>query len=471
MATIWGSRTARHATILLALTYFPCVSIQAQQDSSSQSSSKPSPNPDQANEDNLGVKVQESGTVPQPAFLASSAPQVQQVGAAGNLLENISPLRWGPVYVGSAQYAQIFDRGTVFSGQGAFQNAASLFSSTVVFDKNFRTSRIALQYVPRIVILNGHVQNDFANQDASLDTAFILSPRWSMNIGDHFTYLRSSNAFGALYLDANAVSGTTLQKSFLQGPITWLSNSVAVNFSYMIGPRARLSFAPDYVYSTTSGSTVATGNQTAQQYGARFGIVYDLSPRSSIQGYYSAQNSLYQGTFANTLYQTFSLGYSRQFGVGWSLTSTFGASTANFASGREWTATGSFSIVKAFQRSTVALALSRGHDLTGYITNNYTDRVDVTYRRMFGRRWGVRGGLGYERNISGSLATSTSTSKAEGIWGKYATGDISYLVRPSVSLFADYVKVWQRGDNIQIFTGNRDYIEFGIRWSPTPDRR
>jgi hypothetical protein len=471
MTIIWGSRTAHLATILLALTFLPCASVQAQQESSSQPSSKPASNPDQANNENLSTSAQDSASVPQPAFLASSAPQIQQVGAAGNLLDNISPLRWGPVYVGSAQYAQIFDRGTAFTGQGTFQNAASLFSSTVVFDKSFRMSRVALQYVPRIVILNGHVQNDFTNQDASLDTAFILSPRWTMNIGDHFTYFHSANAFGDLYLDANAVSGTTLQKSFLQGPITWLSDSAAVNFSYMMGPRARLSFAPDFVYSTTSGSTVATGNETARQYGGRFGIVYDLSPRSSIQGYYSAQESLYQGTFSNTLYETMALGYSRQFGVGWSLSSTFGASTANFSSGRDWTATGSFSIVKAFQRSTVALAFSRGHELTGYITNNYTDRADVTYRRTLGRRWGVLGGLGYERNISGSLATSTSISKTNGLWGKYAMGDISYQVRPSVSFFANYVKVWQRGDNIQVFTGNRDFVQFGVRWSPSPDHR
>lgn len=471
MAIFWGSGTARHATILLALTFSPCASVQAQQESSSQPSTKPAPNPDQANEDNPGTSAQDSATVPQPAFLASFAPQIQQVGAAGNLLESISPLRWGPVYVGSAKYAQVFDRGTNFTGQGAFQNAASLFSSTVVLDKNFRTSRLALQYVPRIVVLNGQVQNEFTNQDVGFDTVFVLSPRWNMNIADHFTYLHSTNAFGDLYLDANAVSGTTLQKSFLQGPITWLSETVAVNFGYMIGPRARLSFAPDYVYSTTSGSSVAAGNETVRQYGGRFEIAYDLSPRSSIQGYYSAQENQYQRTFAGTVYQTIGLGYSRQFGVGWSLTSAFGASTANFASGRDWTATGSFSIVKAFQRSQVALALSRGHELAGYITNNYIDRVDATYRRMFGQRWSALGGFGYERNISSSLANSTGIPQTNGLWGKYATGDISYQVRPSVSFFADYVKLWQRGDNVQILTGDRDYIEFGVRWSPSRDHR
>lgn len=447
MFVLLRKRIAPCAAILVAAFAFVSYQAQAQQEPE--------------------TPAQDSASVLHPAVLASSTPEIQQVGRAGNLLDTVSPLRWGSFYIASAQYAQVFDRGSAFAGQGSFQNAASVFSSTLVFDKRFRSSRIALQYVPRVTVLNGVVLNNFTNQDTSLDTVFVLGPRWTMSFSDHFMYYRTKNAFADLYLDADSVSATTVQKNFLEGPVSWLFNSVVATFQFRLSSRTQLYASPSYVYFLTNRSAVAAGNMAAQEFIGRLGIKYSLTPRSAIQFYYNGTKDIYQGSSESSpLYQTVGVGYSRQLGAGWGIGSTFGASTVNFGTGREWTATGSFSIAKSFRRSNAALAYSRGHALSGYISSGYSDRADLSGGMMLGRRWNASAGIGYERNTSDARSSSLPSVLTSGLWGKYVLGQVSYQLLPSVSIFSSYVRKSQKGDDVQIFSGNRDYIQFGIRWSP-----
>jgi len=55
-----------------------------------------------------------------------------------------------------------------------------------------------------------------------------------------------------------------------------------------------------------------------------------------------------------------------------------------------------------------------------------------------------------------------------GFSGKYATGDLQFLLAPRADLFAvfDYYRKYQSTNVNNLFAGNRDIYIFGVRWEP-----
>jgi len=288
-----------------------------------------------------------------------------------------------------------------------------------------------------------------------------LTPRLSLNIGDRFTYYRSNNSFVDIFLDADPTSGTTLQKDFIQGPASWLTNSTNASFSYALSARSRLNVTPSFLYAHTSGQATSTTAPDAREYGVSANYQYDLTPRSTVTALYTEETATFGGSSFKTIYQTVQGGYSHGFNGGWSVSGSFGFITANFESGRSWSESGSASVVKVFRRSRIALAYSRGHGFSGYITRQFSDRVDLTYQQNIGRRINIGGSAGYLRDLNAANA----------IWGKYTQGNVSYALTPTVSLFANYVHKWQRGDNQQVFNGSTDFLRVGAQWMPRQGNR
>jgi hypothetical protein len=391
----------------------------------------------------------------------STTPEIQQVNGAGFLTESFSPVRLGPLYVSYAQFAQIFDRGSSFNGSGTFQSAASQFSAGIVLDKRFRKFHVAFQYIPRLTILNGRVLNDFLNQDVGADIVFALSPRLTLDLGDRFVYYRSRNAFADIFLSSDLTTGATLQKDFIESPASWLSNSVNASFTYLLSARTKIRITPNYLYATTSGQATATTFPSAQQFGLSAAVQHELTPRSNVSAMYTDQTDSIQGVSSRSTYQTMEAGYSHSFNGGWNFAGSFGLITATLQSGRTWSEAGSASVAKGFRRSRAALAYYRGHTFSGYITQNLSDRIDGSYQQYIGRRWTLGGGGGYFRNVA----------TTNGIWAKYVEGNTSFGLTSTLSVFGTYVRKWQHGDNIAVFSGDTDYLRFGIQWTPRQDLR
>jgi hypothetical protein len=391
-----------------------------------------------------------------PVAVASTTPPVRQINNAGSLMQSISPLRLGPFYVGYAQFAEIFNEGSSFNNQGTFQNAASQLSANIIFDKRFRNARIALQYVPRMTILNGRVLGDFVNQETGANVVFALTPRLSMDLADHFTYYRSKSSFADIFLSADPVSGATLQKDFIEAPASWLSNSVSATFNYALSARTRITVSPNYTYATTSGQATSTTFPSVNEFGVNTNLTHDLTPSSGVNAAYTEQTDILSGSSYKTIYQSLQGGYFHSFHGGWSLSGSFGFITANFQNGRNWSESGTGSVVKAFRRSRAAISYYRGHTFSGYISQQFSDRVDASYQLYVGRHWTMGGGIGYLRDVV----------TANGVWGKYGEGNLSYGLTPTLSLFGSYVYKWQRGDDIAVFSGTTSYLRCGIQWTP-----
>lgn len=445
----------RWAPLFFAVLFF-CTAVSAQEPTPqppppdrTQTQSNPDANAnDQSSPD--------SSSVEHPVAITTATPQVRQVDGAGFIGPWISPIRLGPLYLRYAQYAQVFSSGASTNGQADFQNTASQFSAGIVFDKQFRKTQVVLQYVPRATIFNGQVFANFVNQDTSANIVFALTPRLTLNLGDHFVYYKSNNSFVDIFLDADPISGATLQKDFIQGPASWLLNSVTAPITYLVSARTRITVAPNYLYATTSGQATSTTIPSAHEYGVNVSVSHDLTARSSLSGLYTEQTDVFPGSSFKTIYQTLQGGYSHSFNGGWSVSGNFGLITVNFASGRSWSESGSASLYKNFRRSRAALAYFRGHSFSGYVGRQFNDRVDASYQLNIGRRMVLGGSAGYLRDVN----------SINGIWGKYAQGNVSFGLTPTLSVFSSYVHKWQRGDNQQVFSGNTDFLRFGLQWMP-----
>jgi hypothetical protein len=398
---------------------------------------------------------EDASSLEHPVAVTTTAPSIRQTTSAGFLLPSISPLRWGPLYVSYVQYSEILDQGNSFSGVGNLDVTATQFSAGLVFDKQFRRARLAVQYVPRVTILNGQVFSNFANQDTGVDIAFAITPRLTLDLSNHFVYYRSSDYFVDLFLSSDPVSGLTLQNNFIRTPGTWLSDSTTAAFTYTLSARTRIILAPNYLYANTSGQTFATVFPTVNEYGVNASVTHDLTANSNVSLLYIDQTDDFPGSTYKTTYQSLEAGYSHSLKGGWNFSGSFGFITANFQSGRTWSEAGSMSVVKRFRRSQAAIAYYRGHTFAGYISQQLSDRVDASYQQYLGRRWTLGGGVGYLRDIE----------TGNGIWGKYGEANLSFGLTSSVSLFGNYVYQWQAANNNLIFTGNTNFLRCGIQWT------
>jgi hypothetical protein len=438
--------------VLVQVFLFSCCLALAQE---------PTPQPpppdtkNQTTPDQFDNSTEAAASIDHPVVVTSTTPFIRQINSAGYLLPSISPLRWGPFYVGYAQFAEILDQGNSFNSQGSFDNTVSQFSAAVVFDKQFRRARVTMQYAPSLTVRNGQVIGNFVNQDTGVSTVFALTSRLTLDLSDHFVYYKSRDSLTDIFLSSDPASGLTLQKDFIESPRSWMSNSATAAFSYAMSTRTRITIAPNYLYATTSGQTTTTTPQTVHAYGVNVSVGHDLTANSSVSGLYTEQTELFPGVSYKTVFQSLQAGYSHSFKGGWNLSGSFGLITANFQSGRTSSESGSAAVVKTFRRSHAAMTYYRGHTFSGYISQQFSDRIDASYQQDIGRHWTLGGGVGYLRDVV----------TANGIWAKYGEGHVSFGLTRTVSLFGSYVYKWQHGDNIEVFSGNNNYLRCGIQWT------
>jgi hypothetical protein len=458
------------ALICAAALFFPAIgrcqqgsqsSPPAQTGNTNNAQTNPSDNP-KANSQNPANSTGSNDAAPIPTVLMNDdTPPIRKIGSA-SLLDSASILRWGDLYVGSADYSQVYSTIDPRTG-AAIANNASLFRTHLFYDHQFQKARLALQYQPRLMIIDGNVIADLVNQDISLDSYVRLSSRWILGFGNRFTYYGSKDAFAEDFLDANSVTATTIQNNSLQGSGTWLSNSVGGSLNYLWSPRTKISISPSYTYSHSSTSindtqTASVSNESISSngYGVRTSVTYDWTASRSIGAYYYFQYITSPTAFSSTAYHEMGASISQRFTPTFAVSGSAGATTAAYSSGREWDSAFSLSAIKSFGLSNVSLAYSRGQTLTGYVTNHLGERVDASAVRSWSRRFQTNVGAGYEREITHPI----------GLWAKYAHVNVSYRLTAQMSIFSSFVHLWQNSSDPQLFTGGSNFVVVGIGWSP-----
>jgi hypothetical protein len=463
----WGSK---FVWALLAVVLLSCVPLWAQQEPSANRAQQEPP-ANQAEESSSPAFAGTTGSIPaaigdyygsapaSPAGDATTDLPIRAIGSA-SLLDATSHLHWGDFSIGTFSYRQAFGSIVPTNGIGTGgRSNASFFSTSLMYDKKFRGSRLALQYQPRASVLNGQFTSGLLNQNLQFDTYYMLGPRWTLSVGDRLIYVKDQDLVGETLLSSDATTSTTLQNDFVRGPGAFLNESVHGSLAYAWSQRTRLSVTPTFAYSRETGKLVLNnGTLSSRIYGVQTEIAHALSARTSIGATQNVQLITSVGAFGNTFYEQYGVNMSHQVGASWWVHGSFGAASSDLGSGRQWTESATASVNKAFKLSSVALAYYRGQPISGYITNQLGERVDVTYGRSLSSRFNIMVGAGYERNIS-------TLSR---IWGKYVTGHASYRLTRSINFLGDYVLKLQRGSDALIFTGRENVASIGLEWNPRP---
>src|SRR2546430_9919866 len=198
------------------------------------------------------------GTAPAAAGQLSNEPQIRRLGGADFLTSNFGLFHWGPIHVGSVEMFQSYD------GIGDRTYWTSGFRTNFIFEHRFRRNRIAFQYTPKVTIQNRQILKKFNDQDSSFDTYYILTPRLSVGIADHFQIYNTNNLDADAPMSADLITSNTVQHAFLLGPSPsrYLQNSASTTFTYRLSQRTRVAFTPAYTYERVSGLAAPTLSKT-----------------------------------------------------------------------------------------------------------------------------------------------------------------------------------------------------------------
>ena len=393
----------------------------------------------------------------------STESSIHPMNGAGPLpTGRVSPLQLGPIYLQSADYLQVGEAINATGQVGTVWRSISMFRTNIVFDHQFRTSRFAVQYQPRLSVVDGRTQTDTSNLSAGWNSQFQLTPVLTMALNDNFTYFAQQGQFDGLNLMGDLTTGSLVESHFLDGNGHFLNNRTELAFKYLLGPRSRLDVTPFFEYYSASQSQVVNQSESP---GVRVTYGYLLSPTKVIALEYEARDTYFSKLLPTTFYQTFSVNYSQQLTSSLHFSVTGGVTTASSrqlnttqvsSRSTQATATGSASLIKLFHDSSLTFQYYRGQSTGLHITNGFADRYDLSYSRQLSRRMRMDLGSGYYREF----LSATNTS------GVYASGGLGYSLTNTWSLQGLYAFKYQQNGGLLYATGTLHYLSFGVRWEP-----
>jgi hypothetical protein len=414
--------------------------------------------------------TQDQDTAPVPSagdIRTLDQPGVQELGGRGNsFTDNVNWLHWGPVGIRSAEI--LYTSASQGGGLASSTPAAATFQTNIAYNHRLSHSRLILQYSPRVLAVDGRISKELSNQDSAVDILFAPTSRWMIGVSDWFSFYGRENTLSDRTLERNNFTGS-LTNPFLNNGQQTLTNSVAIPISYNTSARTVVSVSPFFSYARVSHSFDPAANAIADlagtpgvlstfQYGARTQLNHVFSRNQALGMFYSYQTVEEKDFTNSTLFQTFGATASRTVGRGLLLSGEMGGSrSANAATGTGWTAVGTVSLAKRFQRSSLQGTLGRDTSFAGLLGSGYTDYGWVNYSRQISRKMHAAAGLGY---LSGPSAGQTAR-------GEYVNSTVSYSLRQNLAWFCTFTHFWQRGNGAQLNTGSESQYQFGLRWSPT----
>jgi hypothetical protein len=411
----------------------------------------------------------ESGANQSEPNAAATTPGLfaRALNSAGPLPGDKGPLQWGWFSITSASFSQYFNNVTIDNAglpPVSQDVSASQLSTSIVVSHAFgaaRLTKLTVQYTPSLFIAEGHVYTDALNQSAGLDTTFQLSPRWSMQISDRFSYFGNQRYYTGLSLGVDYSLGTVAQNSFLNGPGRVIYDTAGAAFSYLWSPVTTVSFSPSFGYQNSSGAVNSGQNLSALYGGAQLTVSHALTASQTVGVSYLGQYASYTNTSTsagpqtNGLLQDFLVSYGKRIGASWRLSAGLGI-TSNTSGGSQAGLAASGGVTKSFHKMDVALNYYRGHQFNGYVTSASTDRVDLVNTIRWSRRLTTSTSGAYFRTTGGTPGPS----------GIYATEQFSFGLTRTLSFTSSVAYTEQTGDAVYVQSGHTRLASVGITWSP-----
>jgi hypothetical protein len=413
--------------------------------------------PDQSND---------STPAPAPGPVNPYSGDIKEAGTGLPLFGTSStPLRWGDFSIGRFEYIGLHNNFEPTGSGSGTTTDISLFRTSLMFDHTFWKSRLVLQYLPQLAVIDGQIHaNASSNNTFTVGSEFALTPRLRMTLQDAFVQAQENQLSPTpdTYLATNWLTGAVSQNNFFNANGNYLSNSASASFQYDLSPRTSLTATPSFTYArTTSDSTTAQYTVDGQFYQATVALSHALTPYRRVgvsESYqYLRQTS---GVPISVRYSTTAVFYSEQLAPSWWVTGNIGTAhqtNTNQSGESGWTFSGGATLAGSFSRRTgVAIAYTRGVTFNNYVSTRLSDRVDATLGLRFSSRFTWNNGGGYFRETGSDPRTS----------GKYAMTGVSYHFYGNVSCFAAFIHTFQTSNTQQLLSGTQNTVEFGVGWQP-----
>jgi len=390
--------------------------------------------------------------------LAAAMP-VQRLGRPGSLSHVDSPLHIGPIYDTYFSMFYVLGNGLVFdptTNQFSTQiDNAGVFKTNLVYDLMVKRNRLAFQYSPELAIINGQLVQSLSNQDVSLAEVYLLSPRWSMSLGNEFSFHSGALISDDPTLQLDTETGQTSQNPFLQDSNRYLSDSTAATFRYVESERNTLSIRPSFEYQHAGFAGAPVSSYTT---GVDAELNHALSETHAFGLFYREAYESYSRSLPPTLFTSFGGGFSYAFAPTWGLSLSGGAIEEASNGIRLWSYVGSASLYKTFRRSSVALQYYRGVETGLVLSDRVGSQVSLAYYVHPLRRLHLGATGSYE---NGNTSEAASGGVAD---GTYFTGEADWQLTSRVASFVTFGQRNEQGVSIDSASGHHFAFTAGIRW-------
>ncbi len=368
-----------------------------------------------------------------------------------------APLHYGPFGISGFDSFAVYDQFYPSAGGPSIIERLEVIRMGLSFDKTFKKSHFLLAYTPQLIVLNGNARGAAVGDNAvNLGTTFQLSPRLSLTLKDDFGQFRSRKVFPDKMLEIDRENGGVVQQYFLESDGTYTQNRFQAIFNYKFTPRLVLTVAPGYTYArTNTPKDLYVVNDSPNT----VGLTYALSPRRNI-GLLETVEILAPTHPVSTKGVFYSSGffYSEQLSQTWWITARLGAEEATYPGFHtaNWALDGSFTLLKTFGLSDVAVNYYRGSTLTNFVNDRQTDHADIAYGFQITKTLKWSNSIGYFRTVGGDPQTI----------GKYGLSRIDYRLPAGFSIFTSYSRRAQRSSTAQLISGDRNTFLVGFHWDP-----
>jgi hypothetical protein len=454
-------------TLGLFLTPFLWITpLTAQQDSTGAPAKDELPKPAAKTVLGLpGEAAREDDVVPAPEGPPNPyAGFIKDVGTGLPLLGTSStPLRWGSFSIYTFEFIGLHD----FESSGTSNTSSAdlwILRTGLMFDHSVLRgkSRIVLQYLPQMIIINGQVHaNSATNNNVSIGTQFHLTPRLNITVGDSFTQVNDNSLIPQNFLAVNSQLGASVQNNFLNASGNFLADTASATVEYDLSPRTNITFSPSFRYMRSlNGASNYRAEGQAYTGSVALGHALSLHRTVGVSGSYQYLKEKIGGIPQDANYYTITGFYSEQLARTFWVSGHLGATSQRYSGLPQpggWGLAAGLSVTKNFSpRISSALAYTRGTVFSNYVTRERSDRIDASVSFMVSPRIAWSNQFGYLRELAGVNPTS----------GKYAATNVSYRFFGNFSLFTAFAYTFQSSGTQQLLAGDIKTLVYGIRWSP-----
>ena len=457
------------ASLILGLaTLSLAVSAGAQQDSSRVPPRDEPPKPAASASPLLPSDVVPDDSTALPTPVGPPNPYAGTIKDAGTGLPLFgtsgTPLRWGPFSISEFNFIGVHDDFDLPNSTNSLTSDLFFFRMGLMFDHDLgrNKSRLVLQYLPQMAIANGQLHANAAmNNNLSLGTKFELTPRLSLTVGDLFVQTQSNPLIPLNYLSADANSGSLVQNNFLDTNGSFIANTVSGVLEYAFSPRTNVTFAPLYRYGRATNN-LPNYQADGQTYDGVFtlGHAFTLHRTAGIVDTLQYVKESTSGTPENVTYNTVGVFYNEQLARTFWISGNLGAvsqSNSNITGANGWGFNSNLSLLKDLTpRISLALGFTRGMAFNNYVTTRRSDRVDASAGYKLTSRMSWNSSFGYYRELGAAPRTNA----------KYAESDLTYRFFGGFNFFTSFAYTYQKSSTVQLLSGERRTLMYGVRWSP-----